>query len=347
MRRAHHGSKLRNEPRKANGSKAMKTVFDNHMLAHVWAQRSQAYGKTSNGNFYFDAGTLYSYGSHFKVAKFVSTRGDTGQAVLFNNRRYSMSTGRHQSLARNAVRGLGLPVFTVDNPDPRTDKDHLANYLDLIASRDRSQALHEKARASHRKDWLRREAEAFQAAADSYAAAFIKGDPSKMVAKLAREDAKAAKERAKREAEREVARIATIAAIRPIATELADYWRAGADWSEVWAQAETKTRAIGCDVYFLRDVHASLPTMLRVNGDNIETSRGAEFPVDHAKRAFRLLAAIVAKGEGWEANGHSIPLGHFTVNRVLPNGTIIAGCHTVAWAEVEACAAVLGLTVAA
>lgn len=34
----------------------MKTVFDSDMLAHVWAQRRQPYGKTSNGNFYFNAG---------------------------------------------------------------------------------------------------------------------------------------------------------------------------------------------------------------------------------------------------------------------------------------------------
>ena len=86
--------------------------------------------------------------------------------------------------------------------------------------------------------------------------------------------------------------------------------------------------------------------MLRVVGDEIETSRGAKFPVEHAKRAYRLLAAIVTKGEGWQANGHTIPLGHFTVDRVKPDGTIIAGCHTVAWSEVEACAKVLGLTVA-
>lgn len=52
----------------------MKTVFDNRMVAHVWAQRTQAYGRSSNGQFYFEAGTLFSYGSHYIVAKFVSMR---------------------------------------------------------------------------------------------------------------------------------------------------------------------------------------------------------------------------------------------------------------------------------
>ena len=85
-----------------------KTVFDNHGVAHAWASRSQDEGRSANGNFYFVGDTIYSYGSHFPVAMFY------GELVLINDDSYSVSTSRHQSLARGAVshmERLYLPYF--------------------------------------------------------------------------------------------------------------------------------------------------------------------------------------------------------------------------------------------
>jgi hypothetical protein len=87
----------------------------------------------------------------------------------------------------------------------------------------------------------------------------------------------------------------------------------------------------------------NLPTMLRVVGETVQTSRGAEFPADHARRAFPLLQRIVESGKAWERNGHKIPLGHFQIDRVDIGGTVHAGCHTVPWSEVERAARDLGL----
>lgn len=322
----------------------MKTVFDNHMLAHVWAQRSQPYGRTSNGNFYFEAGTLYSYGSHFKVAKFVANSKGETCAVLFNERRYSMSTGRHQRLARNAVHGLGLPVMTVKNCDPRTDADHVDNFRALISRRDELAAKAERARASHRKDWARREAEHIDAVALEYARLFIKGDPTKLAAKLAKQDAKAARERKQREAER-AAELAKIKAeVAPLVAELLASWRNGASTDELMARVRDECGSPYTDkACAVREMCGTAPTMLRVDGDEIETSRGARFPTSHAKLAYRFLKGIVAKGEAWEPGEHTVRLGHFRVDRVEADGTIRAGCHTVPWSEVEHCARTLGL----
>jgi hypothetical protein len=82
-----------------------KTVFDNHMTAHVWAQGSQYEGRSHNGNFYFEGPRLYSYGSHY-VAAYLLPNGD----ALVNDTTYSVSTTRHTSYAMRAVRGRALRV---------------------------------------------------------------------------------------------------------------------------------------------------------------------------------------------------------------------------------------------
>ena len=79
----------------------MKTVFENKQLAHIWAHTSQSEGRNSNDSFYFSGDTIYSYGSHFPIAKHVTNeRGEV--AVLFTERTYSNTTQRHVNLVRNA-----------------------------------------------------------------------------------------------------------------------------------------------------------------------------------------------------------------------------------------------------
>jgi hypothetical protein len=81
----------------------------------------------------------------------------------------------------------------------------------------------------------------------------------------------------------------------------------------------------------------SLPsTLLRVRGDNVETSRGAVFPISHAVRSWPFILRAI--GTGWKKNGHSIPLGHFTIDEIEPSGNVKAGCHYVTFAEVSAVA---------
>ena len=80
---------------------AVKSVFTNDMVAHVWAQRSQTFGRSNNGNLYFQGDSLYSYGSHFLVAKFLPI-GDS-VIVLHNSDSYGTTTSGHQSDARRAA----------------------------------------------------------------------------------------------------------------------------------------------------------------------------------------------------------------------------------------------------
>jgi len=67
----------------------MRTVYPADMVAHLWAHKSQDYARNPGHNFYFHGDTIYSYGSHFPVARHVTRRGRS--AVLFTTRSYSRS----------------------------------------------------------------------------------------------------------------------------------------------------------------------------------------------------------------------------------------------------------------
>lgn len=78
----------------------MKTVFDTEMVAHVWAQGRQESGRNSARSVFFEGAKLFSYGSHFLTGYLLPDG-----AAFLNEGRYSVSTSRHQSDARHAVRG--------------------------------------------------------------------------------------------------------------------------------------------------------------------------------------------------------------------------------------------------
>lgn len=74
---------------------------------------------------------------------------------------------------------------------------------------------------------------------------------------------------------------------------------------------------------------------IRKNGDQLQTSLGAEVPWSHAVKAFRFIKLCREKGEGFQSNGRSLRVGHFVVDRIEPNGDFKAGCHKFSWAEIE------------
>lgn len=81
----------------------MKNVFNNSDLAHAYANQTQNSGRNSNGSFYFEGKTIYSYGKHFPIAKIVSN--DNGlDCMLFTYRTYSNTTAKQISIVRNATR---------------------------------------------------------------------------------------------------------------------------------------------------------------------------------------------------------------------------------------------------
>ena len=87
----------------------MKQVFNNNEVAHVWAQGSQDAGRNSQGNFYFNRGTIYSYGSHFPIATM------EGNTVFFTLKSYSNTTAKHIGMVRRAISHKEI-IFCNDVP---------------------------------------------------------------------------------------------------------------------------------------------------------------------------------------------------------------------------------------
>jgi hypothetical protein len=128
-------------------------------------------------------------------------------------------------------------------------------------------------------------------------------------------------------------------------------WRAG----EVGARAPYTSR-YSTEGALLRAINVTRDASGNITGGELQTSQGADVPLTHAVRAFRFLklckernAAPLAPGDAfidtiaWQRIGHSIRVGHFTIDTVWASGNFRAGCHTVKWPETEALARQLGI----
>lgn len=106
----------------------MRQVLSNHReVAHLWANRMQASGES--GNMFFNDTTIYSYGHHFAIAKFIKD-----DLVLFTTCSYSVSTSKHCSYTRQAI-PHDIEVLYVMEPDIRGMHTHIKNieqYIDEI-----------------------------------------------------------------------------------------------------------------------------------------------------------------------------------------------------------------------
>lgn len=307
-------------------SKRRRHVFDTGEVPHLWAHRTQDDARNKQGNLYFTGDTIYSYGSHFPIARHVAN--DSGRrAVLFTTATYSVTTSGHCSAVRSAIPS-GIPVFHVPNVCPDrysesqlTADDHAGNLAEYSERYERHVIRSARARSSYAKEWNREQAVCLRDEAFAYCAFFGLPVPnipevpeldSEALATIRKKEAKKAAEKAeqtKRERAEAIAR----------QQELITKWRAG--------------QYSGC--------FYDVPAMLRIDGDEVVTSRGARFPVSHAKRALAFVRKVRELGEAYVRNGHTIHLGHYAIDRIEPDGTVKAGCHVVSWEEIERIALLL------
>lgn len=307
-------------------TKRKKHVFDTGEIPHLWAHRTQDEARNRQGNLYFNGDTIYSYGSHFPIARHV-TNGAGERAVLFTTATYSVTTSGHCSAVRSAIPS-GIPVFSVPNVchgrysgSELAADDHAGNLADYAERIDKHVVTSARARSSYPKEWNHQRAGHLRQQAFDYCSFFGLRAPnipevpeldSDALAAIRKREAKRAAEKGeqtKRERAEAIAR----------QQELITKWRAG--------------QYSGC----LYDI----PVMLRIDGNEVLTSRGVRFPVSHAKRALAFVRKIRKSGDAYVRNGHTIHLGPYAIDRIEPDGTVKAGCHVVSWQEIERIAPVL------
>jgi len=313
----------------------MRHVHPTEQVIHLWAHQSQPDARNPSGNVFFDGPTIYSYGRHFPMARLHKNK--RGVLVLLNDGHYSKTTGKHQGWVAGAVRHLDYMRVPEVNPGGKTDHDkNLAHFAGIMADSlvKAQRAMQRRTVAGYRSTastaedhWqqyaaffgIRRKApkwpgEAWEAAA-ARAARIETPDPvrdaKRFKALQAREAATLARFEAKREA-----------------------WR---------AREQDHARAIWRMTRAERNQWHALPCMLRVNGDELETSQGARIPLDHAPRLWKLIQAVRAAGRPYERNGHTEHAGQFAIDGIDAAGNLRAGCHKIEYPELERMARTLGL----
>ena len=300
--------------------KRKKCVFDTGEIPHLWAHRTQEEARNRQGNLYFTGNTICSYGSHFPIARHVTN--DAGElAVLLTTATYSVTTSSHCSAVRSAIPS-GIRVFRVPNVchgqycgSELTAHDHAYNLEDYAERIEKHVVTSARARSSYAKEWNHDRAVGLRDEAVAYCAFF--GLPVPNIPKVPELDSDALTAIRKREAKRAVEKAEQTKRERAEAIvrqqELITKWRA-------------------------REYHGCLydiPVMLRIVGDEVQTSRGARFPVSHAKRALAFVRKVRESGQAYVRNGHTIHLGPYPLDRIEPDGTVKAGCHVVFWEEIE------------
>jgi hypothetical protein len=301
-------------------SKRKKYVFDTGEIPHLWAHRTQEEARNRQGNLYFTGDTIYSYGSHFPIARHVVSEAGE-RAVLFTTATYSVTTSSHCSAVRSAIPS-GTPIFHVPNVchgrysgSELTADDHMGNLADYAERIEKHVVISARARSSYTKEWNHEHA--FRLRDDAFAYCAFFGLPVPKVPEVPELDSDALTAIRKREAKRAAEKAEQTKRERAEAIvrqqELIDKWRAG--------------QYSGC--------FYDVPTMLRTDGDEVVTSRGARFPVSHAKRALAFVRKVRECGQAYVRNGHTIHLGPYALDRIEPDGTVKAGCHVVSWEEIE------------
>lgn len=330
----------------------MRKVFDNAMVAHVWAQQRQSEARSHNGNFWFDGDTIFSYRT--PIARLL--RGEDGAMVaLISSHRYSISTNGHRSDIYRAlprtIRTFEVPHLGVSGGRVTSVMDiestHRANLSALVTEYGELVAKMKRARTWYGdiRDQLQEKAHEVAEYGDLFSVAYTplnwEHDAAEVVAHRAQREARLnspeaiakrsrdaerrkernaeklreAEERAKREAEERAQRIASDKAA----------------WLE------------GARVHHHNATDKQGGYRLRVVGDVLETSGGARVPLDHAIKAFRMVKRCRDTATPWQSNGHTIRVGHFQVNSIDAQGNMIAGCHLLNWPEIERIAQQVGV----
>ncbi len=270
---------------------------DHDECAHIWAQQKQEEGWTSGRKMFFEGKSIYSYGHHFEIARFIDAK-----TVLFTTRGYSPTTSKHKWAVRQSL-AKSLKVYEIYSLS-----DHNANVDGKLDEfKNRIEKIRHRFNFSRDCAGLRADIKTTA----EYVKAFKKDITPKRraeVAKWVRNSSRlftpdeVKKYTAKETCFKANSDVRRAAAEKARDTRLANERKANAERAAKW-ETERKKREIEENAYALwhSEVDAlnkeawqnganvrldfyDLPIMLRVKGKEIETSRGAYVDLDEARK---------------------------------------------------------------
>jgi hypothetical protein len=297
-----------------------KIVLSHEQVFHAWAVQNpaQPIGKNAKGSVSFAGPVLASYG-HYPIGNLTGRRipGARGRTLaLIQSRDYSATTRGHIYRAMGALDARRYVAVRVPEIQPDGPADHTENCASL--TRIALDAWRSITRARRVAAMYAQDYERAVEAGRVYRAAFglsLKGRPAlphnwKAVKRAAQRQTL----KARREAE------------RGRQERHAEYTRQAAGRAAAWRDGQAVAYPFG------------FPVQLRIKPgapDTVETSRGAEIPLEHARRIWPTVRRIKAGlRKPFKANGRTIKAGLFTIERITRQGTIEAGCHTITFEAV-------------
>lgn len=295
-------------------AKRIKKVFgSSDQVLHLWANQSQDSARSSN--VFFEGDTVYSYGRHYKLGQIVKYKGKT--VALINTTGYSVTTAKHIRSAQQATSHL-LQV------DVSRDFDiEKAMKLQKSEIQCRLLAHFKRLKVGKGESWSNEYSDRMLVEDHNKLCESLKLSKYKVkvTPKYIKEYNAHIQARLKREqelnspemiAKRDAKKIARDEARKQVA-EIERAARLVKDQHEI----EAWKYSGGQLTYAVRNIY---PNIIRVKGDIVQTSGGAEVSLTEARA---LLSKIVRS----EAKYGDV-IGSFTFNRVEDN-IVTIGCHNL------------------
>lgn len=279
----------------------MKKVVSTEQVAHLWANQLQTEATNSGRNFYFKDETIYSYGTHFPIAKHTGLN-DT---ILFTTRDYSNTTAKQKHVV--SLASSHLNKIYCYNPEGTHEENF--NQYEIQAEN----IAHKLTKAKKPEIYLTQLLDLFETV-QKYATFFDINIPSGLLdilniatttqAKELIESKKIEKEEKEKRKQEQQA--------KKLIQDLID-WRN--------FEKQSLHNNSGCDY-------------LRYNKETnrIETSQGIEIPVIIAKKFYFELVDKLNAGGCLTCD--NLQVLEYTVREVNQNFVKI-GCHTIQWSEIN------------
>lgn len=277
-------------------------------VAHAWANQT---GKNRKGfNMYYEGMTIFSYGSHFPIARLVDT--PAGRVVLMTTESYSISTSKHITYTRRAchhMRTFNVPYVATSGGMVDNAKSYLSRIIELLEKAKRARVYGPS---------LMRQATDLIAEAQDFIRAFevpgfetMTWDPETMVAG-AREVARLQEQRMA-----EARRLQDLAAKKRYREEV---WPRIKAWLSGGDADPPENR-------FYAPLRTDRP-LPRIEGDRVVTSWGASVPLAAARRLY-WVAVQCRRTKKTYAPQDTLRVGDFTLRHIKKNGDIVVGCHDI------------------
>jgi len=290
----------------------MKTVLSKSDVAHYWANQVQESGRVSGGNFYFRGPSIFSYGSHFEIARHVVNKKGK-KACLFTTRSYSNSTHKHVNAVSHAASHLNK-IYVPTN-DLSNNEANFKEWTELIETQARKLVSARKPEIYlNQIDYLKNQVNNY--------CKYFETKPSKLLAKAmligSGDDFKQF----------------TAKKVQALKNEAAKNKRKAL---KAWKVEEGKFRA-----FEINRIYGRIDTdILRFNtvSQRVQTSQGVEIPVQIAKDFYLYILSII-NGVGACVDCDSKILNYDV--KSIDKDKIVIGCHTIKIDECNTIAKQLG-----